>query len=138
MSETPTSSPERVVSPTNAISLRRTPVRKATRADGPYVQAIRKKIEGELDRIDEVCAIPRQDSTDRPLACEGFDLAMENVSFSYGGGCRVIDGVTLSIPEGTTCALVGPSGSGKTTLLQHILRSDHGMRIAVIINDIGA
>ena len=81
-----------------------------------------KKIEGELDRIDEVCAIPRQDSTDRPLACEGFDLAMENVSFSYGGGCRVIDGVTLSIPEGTTCALVGPSGSGKTTLVNLLAR----------------
>lgn len=81
-----------------------------------------KKIEGELDRIDEVCAIPRQDSTDRPLACEGFGLAMENVSFSYGGGCRVIDGVTLSIPEGTTCALVGPSGSGKTTLVNLLAR----------------
>lgn len=81
-----------------------------------------KKIEGELDRIDEVCAIPRQDSTDRPLACERFDLAMENVSFSYGGGCRVIDGVTLSIPEGTTCALVGPSGSGKTTLVNLLAR----------------
>lgn len=81
-----------------------------------------KKIEGELDRIDEVCAIPRQDSADRPLACEGFDLAMENVSFSYGGGCRVIDGVTLSIPEGTTCALVGPSGSGKTTLVNLLAR----------------
>ena len=81
-----------------------------------------KKIEGELDRIDEVCAIPRQDSTDRPLACEGFGLAMENVSFSYGGGHRVIDGVTLSIPEGTTCALVGPSGSGKTTLVNLLAR----------------
>lgn len=81
-----------------------------------------KKIEGELDRIDEVCAIPRQDSTDRPLACEGFGLAMENVSFSYGGGRRVIDGVTLSIPEGTTCALVGPSGSGKTTLVNLLAR----------------
>lgn len=81
-----------------------------------------KKIEGELDRIDEVCAIPRQDSTDRPLACEGFGLAMENVSFSYGGGRCVIDGVTLSIPEGTTCALVGPSGSGKTTLVNLLAR----------------
>lgn len=81
-----------------------------------------KKIEGELDRIDEVRAIPRQDSTDRPLACEVFGLAMENVSFSYGGGRRVIDGVTLSIPEGTTCALVGPSGSGKTTLVNLLAR----------------
>lgn len=81
-----------------------------------------KKIEGELDRIDEVCAVPKQNTTDKPLATDGFDLAMEGVSFGYGDGRCVIDGVSLHVPEGSTCALVGPSGSGKTTLVNLLAR----------------
>lgn len=81
-----------------------------------------KKIEGELDRIDEVCSVPRQDLTDKPLSPAGFGLTMDGVSFSYDGGRRVIDDVTLSIPEGATCALVGPSGSDKTTLVNLLAR----------------
>src|SRR5215831_5329394 len=33
---------------------------------------------------------------------------------------RVLDGLSLSIPDGTFVALMGPSGSGKTTLLNLI------------------
>ena len=81
-----------------------------------------KKIEGELDRVDEVCAIPKQDATDAPLEPRGFDVELDGVSFAYDADRRVIDDVSLRIPEGTTCAIVGPSGSGKTTLVNLIAR----------------
>lgn len=80
-----------------------------------------KKIEGELDRIDEVCAIPKQDTTDEPLSPQGFDLVMEEVSFGYDER-TVVNGVSLFIPEGSSCALVGPSGSGKTTIANLLAR----------------
>ncbi|MDU5612680.1 MAG: ABC transporter ATP-binding protein [Slackia sp.] len=81
-----------------------------------------KKIGNELDRVDEVCDIPKQDASDRPLAMEGNDIALNHVSFGYGDGREVIHDVSLLIPEGTTCAIVGPSGSGKTTLVNLIAR----------------
>ena len=31
-----------------------------------------KKIEGELNRIDEVCSVPKQDLTDETLSPDGF------------------------------------------------------------------
>ena len=65
---------------------------------------------------------PSLDRTDKALAPGRFDIELKDVSFSYGGGRKVIDHVSLKIPQGTTCAVVGPSGSGKTTLCSLIAR----------------
>lgn len=81
-----------------------------------------KKIGNELDRVDEVCDIPKQDSTDEPLAMVGYGVEFDHVSFGYGDGREVIRDVSLRIPEGSSCAIVGPSGSGKTTLVNLIAR----------------
>lgn len=49
-------------------------------------------------------------------------IALNNVSFSYSSGRRVLDGLTVAFPQGGTTALVGPSGSGKSTVLNLLLR----------------
>jgi ATP-binding cassette subfamily B protein len=49
-------------------------------------------------------------------------ITLDNVSFSYTGGRRVLDGLSLTLPQGGTTALVGPSGSGKSTVLNLLLR----------------
>jgi lipoprotein-releasing system ATP-binding protein len=52
-----------------------------------------------------------------------IDLVVENVFKEYptpGEPLRVLDGVTLSLEQGQSLAIVGPSGSGKSTLLSII------------------
>jgi subfamily B ATP-binding cassette protein MsbA len=50
-------------------------------------------------------------------------VAFENVVFGYPKSERpALRGVTLSVPQGRTCAVVGPNGSGKSTLLSLVPR----------------
>jgi len=52
----------------------------------------------------------------------GYDIELENVKFAYRPDQPMLQGVSLSIPAGTSCALVGASGSGKSTILRLLFR----------------
>lgn len=47
-------------------------------------------------------------------------LEVNNLSASYGVGVKVLDDVSILIPQGKTVALVGESGSGKSTVARVI------------------
>jgi ABC-2 type transport system ATP-binding protein len=49
----------------------------------------------------------------------GNAVEFENVSRFYGK-VRALSGLTMSVPEGSVCALVGRNGAGKTTMLRMI------------------
>lgn len=47
-------------------------------------------------------------------------IEVSDISKSFDGSLRVLDHVSLCVPDGEIVAIVGPSGAGKTTLLQII------------------
>jgi ATP-binding cassette, subfamily B, bacterial len=49
-------------------------------------------------------------------------IELRNVTFAYPGGANVLDGLNLSIPAGTSLAIVGQNGAGKTTLAKLLCR----------------
>ena len=50
------------------------------------------------------------------------ELRFRNVRFAYRGGAPVLDGVNLTIPAGSSMAIVGVNGAGKTTLAKLLCR----------------
>jgi ABC-type multidrug transport system fused ATPase/permease subunit len=50
------------------------------------------------------------------------DVRLRGVTFGYPGGPLVLDGVDLTIPAGTSLAIVGQNGAGKTTLAKLLCR----------------
>lgn len=79
------------------------------------LKAIWKRVFGLLDAEElawgHVATVPRS----------AADLALRHVSVSREGR-RILSDVTLSVPAGSSLALVGPSGAGKTTLARVLLR----------------
>lgn len=64
----------------------------------------------------------------KPMDIDGVDIIpknteikLENIDFSYDRR-KILDNVSLTIPEKSTVAFVGPSGSGKTTICHLMAR----------------
>jgi ATP-binding cassette subfamily B protein len=52
-----------------------------------------------------------------PLSNAEGEVRFDGVGFSYGSGTRdVLSGIDITVPAGTSLAVVGETGSGKTTL----------------------
>ena len=67
---------------------------------------------------------PIVDGTKRlPAPTAGSSIAFQDVTFNYPGRATpALSEVNLTVPAGSTVALVGPSGAGKSTLAALLLR----------------
>lgn len=78
-------------------------------------------IDVSVDKVEEIDRTPVMDEHGKTQKPANYDIAFENVSFSYGDH-KILEQVNLNIPQKTTTAIVGPSGAGKSTLCNLIAR----------------
>ena len=75
-----------------------------------------------VEVLDTESSLTVPDDPVRELGGNGT-ITLDNVSFGYPGADEpVVDGVSLTVRPGTTCAVVGSTGSGKSTLVHLIPR----------------
>lgn len=74
-----------------------------------------------VDKAQDILNLPEMDIEGKSIVPENHNVELSNVDFSYEKK-KIINNVSLRIPEKTTTAIVGPSGGGKTTLCHLIAR----------------
>lgn len=74
-----------------------------------------------VDRGEEVLKLTPMDISGEAYVPKTNNIDVESIDFAYDKK-KIIDNVSLTIPEKTTIAFVGPSGGGKTTLCHLIAR----------------
>ena len=83
--------------------------------------ALLRVVDVSVQRAQEILDTPQMDITGEMIRPERTDISADSIEFSYEKR-KVIDSITLDIPEKTTTAIVGPSGGGKTTLVNLLAR----------------
>jgi ABC-type multidrug transport system fused ATPase/permease subunit len=61
-------------------------------------------------------------------------VELRDVSFSYDGETKVLDGLNLVIPRGATVGIIGVSGAGKSTLVDLLLRMADPTEGAILVD----
>ena len=99
--------------------------------------ALLRVVDVSVDKVQAILDLPQMDIEGKEITPKNYDVDIQNVDFSYEkksasgtlteaedipAQAKIIDNVSVHIPEKTTTAIVGPSGGGKTTLCHLIAR----------------
>lgn len=87
---------------------------------GSY-SALLRTIDICIDKAQKILDLNTMNIDGKDIIPQNYDIDVNNIEFSYDKR-KIIDGISLHIPQKTTTAVVGPSGGGKSTLCNLISR----------------
>lgn len=90
-----------------------------------YVSQDGANLIANMDAFEAVTRLPELPEPEPGAGKQPADASVEfdDVTFSYGeGDAQALDGVSFTVPAGTTCAIVGASGAGKSTVASLVAR----------------
>lgn len=85
---------------------------------GSY-SALLRAVDLSVKQANDILNLPTMDIDGVDEHPKSFDLKAEHIDFAYNEK-KIINDISVTIPQNTTTAIVGPSGGGKTTLC-HLL-----------------
>lgn len=78
-------------------------------------------VSGSIEQTKKLEKFPQMDIEGNEINPDNFNILFENVEFSYSGK-KILDDISIEIPQNQMTAIVGPSGAGKTTFCNLIAR----------------
>ena len=78
-------------------------------------------VSGSIEQTNALEGFPQMDIDGKDIKPTTFDISFDNVEFSYSGK-KILDDISVKIPQKQMTAIVGPSGAGKTTFCNLIAR----------------
>ncbi len=83
--------------------------------------ALLRTVDVSVRQAQDILETPQMDISGKDISPRHFTIKTESIGFAYEKK-KIIDNVSLEIPERTTTAIVGPSGGGKSTLTSLLSR----------------
>ena len=68
------------------------------------------------DKVGSLTELPEDTAGTAELPDGPLPVELRELSYTFEGGNRTLEGISLDVPAGDTVAIVGPAGSGKSTL----------------------
>ena len=78
-------------------------------------------VSGSIEQTKALEEFPQMDIEGKEIKPDNLNISFENIEFSYSGK-KILDDISIEIPQKQMTAIVGPSGADKTTFCNLIAR----------------